>query len=121
MLPYSYGLKGKIDASIAVKIHKKNINKDQSDSIQEFKIPFELKSGMSNGTYAKGLRTNTELKECMLYTLMMSERLSREVLQHRRELLVLDGRERVEVTSELIPCSVKCLNRTILKRSKETR
>ena len=72
---YSYGLKGKIDASIAVKIHKKSIHKDQKDSIQAFKIPFELKSGKM--AYAKG--SNEHRAQVMLYTLMMSERLCKEV------------------------------------------
>ena len=70
---YSYGLKGKIDASIAVKIRKRSCNK--KDSTQELRIPFELKSGKM--AYAKG--SIEHRAQVMLYILMMGERRGEEI------------------------------------------
>ncbi|KAI6659322.1 DNA replication ATP-dependent helicase/nuclease DNA2 [Oopsacas minuta] len=71
----NYGLKGKIDVSMAVKIHRQSIDKISSNSLQDYKIPFELKSGKM--THSKG--SNEHRAQVMLYTLMMSERLCRDV------------------------------------------
>ena len=62
-------MKGKIDASIAVKIRKRS--SDKPDSTHELRIPFELKSGKM--AFSKG--SIEHRAQVMLYTLMMGERL----------------------------------------------
>ena len=67
-------MKGKIDASVSVKIHKRT--KGQQNLLtQELVIPFELKTGKM--AYSKG--SNEHRAQLMLYTLLMGDKMHTEI------------------------------------------
>ncbi|RDD47872.1 DNA replication ATP-dependent helicase/nuclease DNA2 [Trichoplax sp. H2] len=80
-----YGLKGKIDATVEVKIHKREKGIETRDTLQEsHTIPLELKTGKmwsSAGSLSHRAQARFKYLELyvIIYSLMLSDRLSRVI------------------------------------------